>query len=382
MLGDAQIILRYFADRKCNDVRPMVVDYGILKSPRLSIAKNIWPTWDYSVLHIFKVHNFTSISQISSSDYLQRIYGCSHVFTKWNSKSTSTVLPSVTIDAADQQKETNRPQLVHCRCTPEEVDSSERRSCGSQTCTYRPKLEREDSYLLLQMVGYPKRSLVEDRQEGPKPVTSTSTRANNSHLDEEKMKATMKENTQLKNEVQELKMKFERYEKSSIRPSILPSDLLLFLCREVVLDIENLSDLLDSFAFDHGRKSLDQYLHQLTYPQIVCRLAECTLQYSRIFASVLPSTLSNGMIESSPKPASSTTNLTVCDSTATDFATTNSSPSLALSLTIFSPSLTPEEDMMADDFSGKCVDGFIIEVAMHRFLAPLGSTKSHLDLDS
>lgn len=64
-----------------------------------------------------------------------------------------------------------------------------------------------------QMVGYPKRSLVEDRQEGPKPVTSTSTRANNSHLDEEKMKATMKENTQLKNEVQELKMKFERYEK-------------------------------------------------------------------------------------------------------------------------------------------------------------------------
>nr|GMD81491.1 uncharacterized protein LOC109177058 [Ipomoea batatas] len=47
---------------------------------------------------------------------------------------------------------------------------------------------------------------------GSKPVTSTSTRANNSHL-EEKMKATMKENTQLKNEVQELKMKFERYEK-------------------------------------------------------------------------------------------------------------------------------------------------------------------------
>lgn len=47
---------------------------------------------------------------------------------------------------------------------------------------------------------------------GPKPVTSTSTRANNSHL-EEKMKATMEENTQLKNEVQELKMKFERYEK-------------------------------------------------------------------------------------------------------------------------------------------------------------------------
>nr|GMD44014.1 Transposase, Ptta/En/Spm, plant [Ipomoea batatas] len=43
---------------------------------------------------------------------------------------------------------------------------------------------------------------------GPKLVTSTSTRANNSHL-EEKMKATMEENTQLKNEVQELKMKFE-----------------------------------------------------------------------------------------------------------------------------------------------------------------------------
>nr|GLL45166.1 hypothetical protein C2845_PM04G30420 [Ipomoea trifida] len=174
----------------------------------------------------------------------------------------------------------------------------------------------------------------------------------------------------------------QKKRRSSIRPSILPSDLLLFLWREVVLDIENLSDLLDSFAFDHGRKSLDQYLHQLTYPQIVCRLAECTLQYSRIFASVLPSTLSNGMIESSPKLASSTTNLTVCDSTATDFATTNSSPSLALSLTIFSPSLTPEEDMMADDFSGKCVDGFIIEVVMHQFLAPLGSTKSHLDLDS
>nr|GLL46124.1 uncharacterized protein LOC109179048 [Ipomoea trifida] len=71
------------------------------------------------------VHNFTSVSQILSSDYLQRIYGCSHVFAKWNSKSTSTVLPS--------------------------VDSSERRSCGSQTCTDRPKLEREDSYLLLQM---------------------------------------------------------------------------------------------------------------------------------------------------------------------------------------------------------------------------------------
>nr|GMD47431.1 formin-like protein 4 isoform X2 [Ipomoea batatas] len=52
---------------------------------------------------------------------------------------------------------------------------------------------------------------------GPKPVTSTSTRANNSHL-EEKMKATMEENTQLKNEVQELKMKFERYEKTLSEP--------------------------------------------------------------------------------------------------------------------------------------------------------------------
>nr|GMD88056.1 uncharacterized protein LOC109177058 [Ipomoea batatas] len=285
------------------------------------------------------VHNFTSVSQILSSDYLQRIYGCSHVFAKWNSKSTSTVLLS--------------------------VDSSERRSCGSQTCTDRPKLEREDSYFLLQLVilksastvqlqyrgivGYEmapgqskKRSrflsssvevtnrislvtntemrldVVNFREDsrvfqcvenilkvryrnykhalhkeflkytsateaklhvpkdrialfkftrckndkwitneaeenykkmvamletselegnpmtvvqvydvvmgkksgyikgmgnGPKPVTSTSTRANNSHL-EEKMKATMKENTQLKNEVQELKMKFERYEKS------------------------------------------------------------------------------------------------------------------------------------------------------------------------
>nr|GMC53137.1 Transposase, Ptta/En/Spm, plant [Ipomoea batatas] len=52
---------------------------------------------------------------------------------------------------------------------------------------------------------------------GPKLVTSTSTRANNTHL-EEKMKATMEENTQLKNEVQELKMKFERYEKTLSEP--------------------------------------------------------------------------------------------------------------------------------------------------------------------
>nr|GMD83503.1 uncharacterized protein LOC109177058 [Ipomoea batatas] len=46
---------------------------------------------------------------------------------------------------------------------------------------------------------------------GPKPQTSRSTQANTSHL-EEQMKTTMNENSQLKTELADLKMKFQQYE--------------------------------------------------------------------------------------------------------------------------------------------------------------------------
>lgn len=46
---------------------------------------------------------------------------------------------------------------------------------------------------------------------GPKPQTSRSTRASTSHL-EEQMKTTMNENSQLKTELADLKMKFQQYE--------------------------------------------------------------------------------------------------------------------------------------------------------------------------
>lgn len=46
---------------------------------------------------------------------------------------------------------------------------------------------------------------------GPKPLPSRSARANTLHL-EEQMKVTMNENSQLKDEVVELKKKFQQYE--------------------------------------------------------------------------------------------------------------------------------------------------------------------------
>lgn len=55
-------------------------------------------------------------------------------------------------------------------------------------------------------------------------------------------------------------------------PLVLPADLLLFLGRKVVLNVERLANLLRCFALDHVSHRLASQVQQALYVQIVCSL--------------------------------------------------------------------------------------------------------------